>query len=1453
MFNRKVAAICAATMMMNSVVPGTMVSATTVTGKAIVQEQSVSERTQVSRFDTYYTQDREAYDAAFRMNNDNIIKIESSGGSLRDNVLPANMLDGNINTYWETKRHTSDSFKNELTFTLKDAAVLNRIAYRSATNKVGFAESFEIWTSAASEGDDFELAAQAEVSKTADMLEIKFDPALCQRVKFVFKNHGTATVSEIMFYEEDTVTDEVKHLFADDSYLVLTEAYRNQDTLDALAKRVEGHPLERQYNVLIHDAKMILSKWSLSPSAAQTREVNYFENGEYNKEYQVPRNQIQSIVSAGGHYWNQMIDFAIDGNHDTYWETRTANTESFKNEVEVTFKDSVVLDRIAYAARKTDRKGFATKFEIYASNTSRGDNYQLLTTGTHNSISGVVEAKFEATEVKRIKFKFIDSTQNWASFRELLFYTPDEVYNAVDTLFTDASMSSVNAIYASPEKLNALEEKAKVHPLYEQFRQTIEDAKAVLNQTDTAAVMASTSRAEYTTNMTYNNEYKISNDQIESITNNGRHYANQNINLAVDGDESTYWETNSWNRNGFSNEVVVTFKSPVTLNRLTYGARQSDLKGFAEEFQIYGSMAAKGDNFQLVATGKHNPVSGQVEAKFPETQFKRLKFVFVQGKQEWATLNELAFYQRDAVLEGVDALFTDGTMSAVSKEYNTEEKINAFQETAKAHPLYKEFKDTIEYAKDLIGNSKEADVRELEMRGDSVKESQKRKVWSFKDWQVTGYYALGGQTINVYVDVEDGQPVPTLLYRQAMTQHGGTTEFVLKKGKNVITIPTYDKVKNQIPDDVIQGGELFFTNYGYNETIATPDGFTGYVQAPKVRVEGAGTYPVYKLGESDDQKVLEQLEAYVAQMNASPETMPNIFAVSGEKSLCLVEATYALEYYNKTKRIPRNTAQEWDHILQAAQYFWGFDNSSELHSDWNYRMVIMVKNLGNGAFMNAGGGVIGIRTGSQNGVLGADMGWGFMHELGHNFDTTGRVLAEVTNNIMPLFFESWNKGYTRITEQNIYENNTYPKVGLSDYSNNALYDVSNYSHLAQLVPLWQLYMYDNTFYPKFEQQYREKNFGINGNRDELYRSWVVAASDAMQLDLTEFFERHGIRLSESKKAEIQAKYQKPDQKIYYLNDRAINYAGNGFTSNAKAKVSAMNSNGKVKLVFEMDENNQEHLLGYEIFKDGEYIGFTATGSFVDQNSNINDYAEYTVTPYDIKLNAMDSLTATSKDLCIMANPVVTLQVGEQFQSGQYVIAKDMAGNVITDRVAVKESTVNTEKAGIYKIVYCVTDENNKEYTTEVKVVVAERSDYLSDLTPIQKVNGWGTVRKDLSITGRALGLRRGDDIIEYAKGLGLHAYSEYIYNVSGEDYDFFESYVGTDKEWFNGTRGSVEFKVVVDGVERYNSGLMKASTDQQYVKVNIKGASEVKLIITTGGNGNEQDHGNWADAKFVTE
>ncbi|WP_415319257.1 NPCBM/NEW2 domain-containing protein [Clostridium perfringens] len=1204
-------------------------------------------------------------------------------------------------------------------------------------------------------------------------------------------------------------------------------------TMDVLAQELNtknNSKVEASHNDESHQARV--SKFDL---------YNSDKLDAYNQEFQISRSNIKSITNNGGKYNSSTIDKAIDGNLDTHWETGKPNDANFTNEVVVTFNEITNIDRIVYSARRDSArgKGFAKEFEIYASLTDDGDDFSLVSSGEYTeSTRDLVEIKFNPTDFKRLKFKFKKADQNWASSAEFMFYKEDKLNEKFNGLFTDSSMNKVSEEFNTLEKLNAFENELKDHPMYDLYKEGLNNARAILTETSENPTKATLGQITYNLNDDYNNQYRMPYTNIKSIKNNGRHYAAQNIEKAVDNDVNTYWETGTLNNSSFNNEVEVEFNDLVTLDRIVYGSRQSDLKGFAEEVEIYASRTSKGDTYKLVATGTHEATKGLVEAKFEPTEFKRVKFKFKKSKQNSATLNELMFYKPDEVYSSIPKLFTDGTMSELSEDFNSLEKINTFKEKAKNHPLYNDFKETIDLAESLISNPRKEDVLELEMRGDSISEAKKRKVWNFQDWQITGLSARAGDKINVYVDVAEGEPTPTLLYKQSLTQHGGATSFQLKPGKNEITIPEINYESNGIPKDVIQGGDLFFTNYkSDNQT-----------RAPKVRIEGASKYPVFILGKSDENEVMKELEAYVEKVKAEPNTTPNIFAVSSNKSLEFVQATYALDWYKKNNKTPKYTAEQWDQYIADAMGFWGFDNSKEVHSDFNFRIMPMVKNLSGGAFMNAGNGVIGIRPGNQDAILATNKGWGVAHELGHNFDTGGRTIAEVTNNMMPLFFESKFKTRTRITEQNIWENNTYPKVGLDDYSNNELYNKADSTHLAQLAPLWQLYLYDNTFYGKFERQFRERDFG-NKNREDIYKSWVIAASDAMELDLTEFFARHGIRVDDKVKEDL-AKYSKPDKKIYYLNDLAMNYKGDGFTENAKASVSTSGSNGNIKLSFSIDDENKDNILGYEIRRDGKYVGFTSNDSFVDTNSNLDEDGVYVVTPYDRKLNTLKPIEVNAIQPTLSVNPVITLALGEEFKPEEYIVAKDIKGNSLSESVKVKSSNVNTSKVGEYEVVYSLEDSKGNEYTKASKVNVVSRKEYMSDLIPKQASNGWGTVRKDKSISGGVIGLTRDGDFVDYNKGLGLHSNAEYVYDLEGKDYDYFESYVGVDKA-MSSRPASVIFKVLVDGEEKFNSGVMRGTTPQKYVKVELKNAKELKLIVSDAGDGNTSDHASWGDAKLA--
>lgn len=152
------------------------------------------------------------------------------------------------------------------------------------------------------------------------------------------------------------------------------------------------------------------------------------------------------------------------------------------------------------------------------------------------------------------------------------------------------------------------------------------------------------------------------------------------------------------------------------------------------------------------------------------------------------------------------------------------------------------------------------------------------------------------------------------------------------------------------------------------------------------------------------------------------------------------------------------------------------------------------------------------------------------------------------------------------------------------------------------------------------------------------------------------------------------------------------------------------------------------------------------------------------------------------------------------------------------------------------------------------VAVFEPGDtWASDQGWVSAENGWGPVERDQSNgeqgqgDGRPLTLQG----TVYPKGLGTHAPSTVRYYTGGSCTRF-TSDVGLDDA--QASRGSVTFSVLADGKQvAASSGVMGPDTATQTLDADISGAEFVDLVVGDGGDGNGNDHADWAGAKFTCQ
>ncbi len=136
--------------------------------------------------------------------------------------------------------------------------------------------------------------------------------------------------------------------------------------------------------------------------------------------------------------------------------------------------------------------------------------------------------------------------------------------------------------------------------------------------------------------------------------------------------------------------------------------------------------------------------------------------------------------------------------------------------------------------------------------------------------------------------------------------------------------------------------------------------------------------------------------------------------------------------------------------------------------------------------------------------------------------------------------------------------------------------------------------------------------------------------------------------------------------------------------------------------------------------------------------------------------------------------------------------------------------------------------------------------YLSDLTAVSATAGYGTVQKDLSISGNPITLNG----TVYAKGIGTHAASTIVYNLAGA-YTTFVSTVGIDDEENGKGTGSVDFQVYGDGVLLFDSGVL-TNGHTANIAVSVAGVKTLTLVATNGVAGSiDYDHADWANAQVL--
>ena len=778
-------------------------------------------------------------------------------------------------------------------------------------------------------------------------------------------------------------------------------------------------------------------------------------------------------------------------------------------------------------------------------------------------------------------------------------------------------------------------------------------------------------------------EDRINNELVESVVMTDPNNVDRKlcpgfaVGQVVDGDAATYWVAQNWSLNS---HFTYTFTQPQDMNYVILVPYLGGNHKYA--LRSYTVTAKDSNGETLLSETLYYAPSMNAQKNYlvlPFAAVKGVKSLTIslnerEGNGCRVSISEMAFYKSDSLAEDIAALFADGTFTAL-KPGVTGEQISALSARLEAKADFyldlARLRDELKLAQALLAGDASAlgAVKSSFQSRDGSKDSQYGQ--SASALQPLGVTARAGATVAVYAQLPTDAPVYvtfTQFFGESGIWKGESVRLV--NGRNYITVPKIGSL------DAERGGPLYLTYAGANpEQIRLQIRVDSNSFAMPV-LELSGWYGMDETARKDAIRTyVTQLESYVAALNsAAPQTdIRNATEISTPSVLLSIPASQALAGLKGTNRGVEEMVDAmyqnvlaWEDVLFVANKVQGITPADTTMAGYRYPMTtrqnIRYMRMFAGAFMYAAGSHVGVGWGSTTGLVcgrpvsvtgqnrdNSLFGWGIAHEIGHNMDKLGK--AEITNNIYSLAVQAYDGAAmtlpTRLTKSNIWAA-VYDKTSAGRPG-------SAGSVFVQLAMYWQLHLaYDNgdqplNFFNQFFTSWKNKEYGSYTYDERV----ALIASKIVNRDLTEFFTRWGLVLSDGVKQALASYPAKEARAIWYLNDNSYTARLNGEAGFAGtvAVTAAADKNNAVLTITGGDAS----ILGYEIRRNGKHIAFTTASTYIDDLGPANNLTyTYSVVPVD-KLGNMGP-EATAGEVRIAWDAAIDSSLYTTDQQGDTVTA-----------------------------------------------------------------------------------------------------------------------------------------------------------------------------------------------------
>lgn len=1460
----------------------------------------------------------ENYNLEYRVQREDILSISNNGGKYGSSYIDK-AIDGNLSTHWETGKANGSNFTNEVIVEFKNLETIDRIAYATRQDNAkgkGYPTKFEIHASVTGEDKDFKLVSEGSSSSTGNMMEFKFDAINAKKIKFVFAeaNQNWASASEFWFYREDKIIDKLNSIFTDDSMSKVSEDFSSIEKLEALEEEIKTYPLYDEYKERIQVAKDLVNVKPIVSSEAKVRKFE-LQNSEYissyNNSFKLDNSKILSITNNGGNYGSSVISRAIDGNLNTHWETGKANSSTFKNEIILTLNELTELNRIVYAARQDSHKGrgFATKFDIYASSTTKGDNFQLVTSGESDLVQEVVEIKFEPTEFRRIKFVFKETHgSSLATASEIMLYKEDKITDKVNSVFEDTLYTELSEEYNTISKLENLENELTNHPLKNDHMKIINLAKQILNGGTVESSEIITLSQRGNENVQKNERRQIFAGGNLDLT--GYYIApGESVEIYVDADKNSVLPQLVFSQVG-EVDGVGNHKRSLQIGKNIVTAPDGTKpfaiyfsnKALPEEQAYAPRVRIAGDNlneYPIYIHGKTDPeeyikqVKNHKGANMTDVMGERF---LISGKNSEAYV---AYVDRGkSLLDAVDAF--DRLIEAFDKLAGYDENDpNPIHRPSKALYHYKgstasglyASNEYIHYAgytaKDVFaGNFRDwgighefghqienKDMRLLEVTNNLFSIASHKsnlgyvgRNFSWNQGNIDNYFTFEGTKgfggFGQTYDLTFGLFERLLVLVQVTNYFGdeayaNACRLVRENPSRYNATGSYQSIITAMSEATGYDLSSHFEYYNYPVTDKTKE-FTSQFKDLDKKIRYT-TIDTYKMVEDNVQTFGKSTKAVIN--NVKQESDGFTFSIGTSDNN---EGTIAYEIYRDGKLVGftrENTYKDTVDSSKSYEYqIIAYDyRVNESKSDiFSTSSIIYLPSLNVENTIN-------IEQNSEFNALDYVQATTFDNKeidkskivVTSNVDTknTGRYEVsyevedrgcKVSKTASVVVYEKLNVKKSMYNEfDNLTKYNEEFKIPVVSISNNGKHYGS--SVISRAID-GNLSTHWETGTSNSSTFKNEVTFDF-GEVQEISKMAYAARRDAGGKGFAYEFE-------------IYASDDASGDNFYLVGEGTYRDRATDVVEFSMSNVNAR----RIKFKFVEANQNWASLSEVSFYKKDKLSDKIENELFTDSSRNevgekYNTLEKLEALRGEIKnhpaYSVLNKEIARAEEILKAKLPVITasevefVKLNSEFDLMTGVSANDQEDGNITDNVQVDTGNFNIGKTGKYTIAYRVTDSDGNVTTKERTVLVYSKLNYISDIDCESAVSGWRDVNKDMAVgTANKIKLNIDGTIKEFDKGLGVATNAEIVYNLDGE-YSHFSTYLGTDKN-YNHNSTSIIFKIFADGKEVYTSGLIRKDSKAEFVSIDVTGVKELKLVADNADGNGLGDFASWADTKLYS-